>query len=159
MNVGVLEQSGQAQTPYWAMVTQEAMKYAGSSTVFITSLPSPLRGLKGGVVKECSPRLAAIGIVEQTHRIASEDEIRRYRAQGEENVQKLAQQEDDKRQRLALRSSGKDNKRDAVMMAAAIRTVMQEQHAQGPEDHPTLSTNNAPNTSALEPGPRKPGKQ
>ena len=157
MNVGVLEQSGQAQTPYWAMVTQEAKKLADRPTVFITSLSNQLKGVRGGVVKECSPRLAAIGIVEQTHRIATEDEIQRYRAQGEDNIQKLAQQEDDRRQRLALRSSGKDNERDAVMMATAIRTVMQEQ--QRPEDHPALSPNNAPTTSALEPGLRKSGKQ
>jgi hypothetical protein len=134
MNTAILEQSGQAQTAYWQMVRaqeNELLKKLGKAqSVFITSLDVPLRGIIGGAVKECPPRLAAIGIVEQTHRLATEEEAKQYRATGDENARLLAQAEDDRKQKISLRSSGKDNERDAAIVGAAVKAALQEQAGQ-----------------------------
>ena len=78
--------------PYWRAVQKvEATLQPGTTgTVFITSIERPLSpAWRAGVTFETTRRIAAQRIVEQTHRIATAEEIEAYRAAKKQREQDL----------------------------------------------------------------------
>ena len=65
---------------YWRQVREKRQELQASEreSFFLISLSMPARSIKAGVVVECDTENASRRLVEGTHRIATDDEIRAY---------------------------------------------------------------------------------
>jgi hypothetical protein len=76
---------------YWHLVAEQRAKLP--SEVWLTSIERPLEGITGGATCAVTREIAARRLVEQSHRIATEEEIQKFHADQREREQLCAQLE------------------------------------------------------------------
>src|SRR5690348_8185391 len=92
--------------------------------VYITSIGDSLRAIRGGVVVDALPKVAAQRIVEKTHRLATEDEIKKYHDAGNVEARRCEREEQNRRRTFTSQMPG-EMQQTADLVAAAVREVVQ----------------------------------
>lgn len=96
----------------WSAVKakREELERELGDTIYLTSIASTKRRIKGGVVSVATPQIAAMMIVDETHRLATKSEIRAWQ---EEHLARGAQ--------IRTAAQKKDGKPDWAGLVDAVR--------------------------------------
>ena len=138
MNSNVMERAGQPSR-YYEMVAKVRAELQNTEspsvvksngrldTVYITSIENLLHNGKGGVVFEAPPSNAAERITQQSHRLSTADEVRRYKGERQADVDLFARREEARMRTTSLKPTEEENARTAAIVASAVQSVMQSQ--------------------------------
>jgi hypothetical protein len=85
---------------------QEALEQITEEFPYVTSRNLPVRRMRGGVTSQVTREIAARLIVDQTHTLATAEEVERYQAQEQEQRQLIAETERRNMQNRVLLAPG-----------------------------------------------------
>ena len=76
---------------------------------------------------EAPPSNAAERITQQSHRLSTADEVRRYKGERQADVDLFARREEARMRTTSLKPTEEENARTAAIVASAVQSVMQSQ--------------------------------